>query len=493
MSFFSPPAAAFKAQALNRVEGLHPDDSSTPSSSTPGNNSSFGDLFTTTTTSGGGTTTTTMSAHQHQQHHGFDLPDPFRKFPSSVNVAAAANVEFNDELSMATLLGGHGDRSSPNGHHHLHHGHHHTHHHQQQHQHQQQYKEPYRTHDIFDVSASSASSTASSAFPTHFSSSSTTTNGGGGAGSQPSSLHETYQQHPFNSTFPAITSKMRYDPPSPSSPQLLPSSTTNPPPSSFHPAHARLTRHTPSPASRSQSRSRPPSSSSAPPPPSSAAKGAGGVGPARTTRARRNNSISGTSPPPFGVHHGGGGGNGWYMPGQSQSSYVLFFFFVFREADERKQSLRILTPNTRHSRHQQYTPFVLSSSQDMHHRLPPLHHAHPHSHHAHSHSLPKGLDTQAVNLVGLPPYEPLPSQNQAQQVQLPPPSHVSPPSAAYAGGHGGQGGQQAPQQQGQQPVGDNQALLANEKLYSSLFALNRFALWVELPFLFPSFSKPEPN
>lgn len=79
----------------------------------------FGDLFNTTTTSGGGMTT--MNAHQHQQHHGFDLPDPFRKFPSSVNVAAAANVEFNDELSMATLLGGPGDRSSPNGHHHHHH------------------------------------------------------------------------------------------------------------------------------------------------------------------------------------------------------------------------------------------------------------------------------------------------------------------------------------------------------------------------------------
>ena len=63
----------------------------------------------------------------------------------------------------------------------------------------------------------------------------------------------------------------------------------------------------------------------------------------------------------------------------------------------------------------------------------------------------------------LPPYDALPSQNQAQQVQLPPPSHVSPPSAAHAGGDGGQGGQQAPQQQGQQPVGDKQALLANEK------------------------------
>ena len=104
----SPPAVAFKAQALNRLEGIHPDGSSIPSSSTTGNNSSFGDLFTTTTTSGGGTTTT-MSPHHHQQHHGFDLPDPFRKFPSSVSVAAAANVEFSDELSMATLLGGQGD------------------------------------------------------------------------------------------------------------------------------------------------------------------------------------------------------------------------------------------------------------------------------------------------------------------------------------------------------------------------------------------------
>ena len=53
MSFFSPPAAAFKAQALNGVEGFHADDSSTPTSSTTGNNSSFGDLFSTTTTWGG--------------------------------------------------------------------------------------------------------------------------------------------------------------------------------------------------------------------------------------------------------------------------------------------------------------------------------------------------------------------------------------------------------------------------------------------------------
>ena len=125
--------------------------------------------------------------------------------------------------------------------------------------------------------------------------------------------------------------------------------------------------------------------------------------------------------------------------------------------------LRILTPNARLPLSSSTVhPLVLSSSQDMHHHLPPLLHAHPHSHHAHSHSLPNGLDTQAVNLMGLPPYDALPSQNRAQQVQLPPPSHVSPP-AAHAGGHGGQGGQQAPQQQGQQLVGDKQALLANEK------------------------------
>ena len=53
------------------------------------------------TPSGGGTMTT-MSAHQHQQHHGFDLPYPFRKFPLSINVAAAANVEFNDEFTAST-------------------------------------------------------------------------------------------------------------------------------------------------------------------------------------------------------------------------------------------------------------------------------------------------------------------------------------------------------------------------------------------------------
>ena len=159
---------------------------------------------------------------------------------------------------------------------------------------------------------------------------------------------------------------MCYDPPSPSSPHLPPSSTTNPPPSSFHPAHAHLTRHTPSPASRSRSRSRPPSSGS---PLSSTANRAGGAWPARTTRARRDNSISGTSPPPFGVYYGhgrphpivipgsnmgslssmahagsplstssnggGGGRDGWFMLGQNQSSYLPFFppfLFVFRES-----------------------------------------------------------------------------------------------------------------------------------------------------------------
>ena len=106
-----------------------------------------------------------MSAHQHQQHHGFDVLDPFRKFPLSVNVAAAATVEFNDELSMAPPLGGPGDRSLPDDHHHVHHGHDYTHHSQQQ---QQQYEDPAAyedgTHNIFDVSASSASSTAFSEF-----------------------------------------------------------------------------------------------------------------------------------------------------------------------------------------------------------------------------------------------------------------------------------------------------------------------------------------
>ena len=98
------PSAAFKAQALNRVEGFHPDYSSTPGSSTTtaaANNGPPGDLFSTATPSGG-STMTTMSAHQHQQHHGFDLPYPFHKFPLSINVATAANVEFNDEFTAST-------------------------------------------------------------------------------------------------------------------------------------------------------------------------------------------------------------------------------------------------------------------------------------------------------------------------------------------------------------------------------------------------------
>ena len=164
----------------------------------------------------------------------------------------------------------------------------------------------------------------------------------------------------------------------------------------------------------------------------------------------------------------------------AESELVCVFFFpscfvrlMNYDNDNRASEYSLPTPDTHthppHPHHQQYTPFVLSSSQDMHHHLPPLHHSHPHAHHAHSHShsLPKGLDTQAVNLMALPPYDPLPPQNQqAQQVQLPPPSHVSPPSAAHAGGQGqGGGGQQAQQQQqGQQVVvGDKQALLANEK------------------------------
>ena len=79
------------------------------------------------------------------------------------------------------------------------------------------------------------------------------------------------------------------------------------------------------------------------------------------------------------------------------------------------------TPDS-HSHHQQCTPFVLSSSQDMHHHLPALDHTHAHSHHthshhahSHSHSLTKGLDTQAVNLMALPSYAPLPPQHQTQR------------------------------------------------------------------------------
>jgi len=41
-----------------------------------------------------------MSMHQHHQHHGFDLPDPFHKIPSSVDVA---NVEFKRGVDGFTL------------------------------------------------------------------------------------------------------------------------------------------------------------------------------------------------------------------------------------------------------------------------------------------------------------------------------------------------------------------------------------------------------
>ena len=146
-----------------------------------------------------------------------------------------------------------------------------------------------------------------------------------------------------------------------------------------------------------------------------------------------------------------------------ESELVCVFFpfsscFVKLMNDNRASEYSLPTPDShphpQHPHHQQYTPFVLSSSQDMHHHLPPLP---PHAHHAHSHSLPKRLATQAVNLMALPPYDPLPPQNQqAQQVQLPPPSHVSPRSAAHRGQGGGHQAQQA-------VVGDKQALLENEK------------------------------
>jgi hypothetical protein len=164
-------------------------------------------------------------------------------------------------------------------HHHHHHGNYHPYHQQHQYQHQQYedptaYEDPttaYHMYNVFDVSASSASSTA---FPTHFPSSSSTTNHGGGAGSQPSSLHDTiFQLYP-----PGDTQYDALRPPFP----FLPST----------PSHAHITRHTPSPASLSRSRSCPPSSGSTPPPSSSPANGAGGMGSVRTTRTRRNNGIS---------------------------------------------------------------------------------------------------------------------------------------------------------------------------------------------------------
>ena len=103
--------------------------------------------------------------------------------------------------------------------------------------------------------------------------------------------------------------------------------------------------------------------------------------------------------------------------GRVRARMYLFLFscFVKLTNENRASEFSLPTPEGSHSHHQHYTPFVLSSSQDMHHHLPPLHHAHPHSHHAHSHSLPKGLDTQAVNLMGLPSYDALPPQNQAQR------------------------------------------------------------------------------
>ena len=179
----------------------------------------------------------------------------------------------------------------------------------------------------------------------------------------------------------------------------------------------------------------------------------------------RMSSLSGMvhagSPLSTSSNGGGGGGNGWFMPGKSQSLYVSFFSCFVRlmnDNDNRASEYSLPTPHPQHPHHQQYTPFLHSSSQDMHHHLLPLHHSHPHSLHVHSQSLPKGLDRQAINLMALPPYDPLPPQNQqAQQVQLPPPSHVSPPSTAHAGGQGqGGGGQQAQQQQqGQQVVVGN--------------------------------------
>ncbi|KIJ92201.1 hypothetical protein K443DRAFT_685412 [Laccaria amethystina LaAM-08-1] len=69
-------------------------------------------------------------------------------------------------------------------------------------------------------------------------------------------------------------------------------------------------------------------------------------------------------------------------------------------------SRNIPSPRTSHPHshlhHQQNTPFLLSSSQDMHY-LPTLHHSHSyHAHmHSHSHSLPKALVTSRQ--LGVPP------------------------------------------------------------------------------------------
>ena len=100
-------------------------------------------------------------------------------------------------------------RSSPNAYH----GHHHIHHH---HHHPKQYEDPTayedHMHNIFDVSASSTSSTASSAFPTHFSSSTTPTMEEVVQGASQVAHTTLMNNNPFNSSFPVINSTMRYDP-----------------------------------------------------------------------------------------------------------------------------------------------------------------------------------------------------------------------------------------------------------------------------------------
>ena len=103
--------------------------------------------------------------------------------------------------------------------------------------------------------------------------------------------------------------------------------------------------------------------------------------------------------------------------------------FVKLMNDNRASENSLPTPDSHshpaHPHHQRYTPFLLSSSQDMHHHLPPLHHFLPHSHHpqthSHSHSLPKGLDTQAVNVMPFP----------LRSSTLPKSSSASPAPAAF--------------------------------------------------------------
>ena len=74
----------------------------------------------------------------------------------------------------------------------------------------------------------------------------------------------------------------------------------------------------------------------------------------------------------------------------------------------------------------------------------------------------KGVGHTSCQLDGAPSLRFLTSSKSSSASPAPPLSHVSPPCAAR--GHaGGQGGHNAPQQQGQQPVGDKRALLANEK------------------------------